>query len=270
MLKKILKIALSVILAVAIVIILLFAEAFWGNPLSKYLATKTVNEYLSQTYGDTDFYVESVNYNFKFGNYYARVKSPSSIDTHFNISTDKWGNFQSDTYESRVLGRFNTAQRIDEEYLNLANTVFESPDFPYCGDISFGIIECFPESELGQSYVPEYALNQNKLVLDEEYDISALGAKHGHIVLYVQNEDVSAKKSAEILLHVKEILDEGGVPFYAIDFVLRKPKPLDGTPWSDEQISVENLLYTDIYPENFGERIQQAHDMKAESDKFTK
>ncbi len=270
MIKKILKITISVILAVAIVVILLFAEAFFGNPLSKYFAEKTANEYFAETYSDTDFYIESVNYNFKFGNYYARVKSPSSIDTHFNISIDKWGNFQSDTYESRVLHKFNTAQRIDEEYRSLANTVFESPTFPYGGDISFGIIECFPESELGQSYVPEYALNQDELMLDKQYDISALGANHGHIIMYVQDEDVSAEKAAEIILDIKSILDSADVPFYAMDFVLRKPKPLDDTPWSDEQISVENLLYTDIYPENFGERIQQAHDIKVESDKFTK
>ncbi len=270
MVKKILKIAFSIILAVAICILLLFAEAFFGNPISKHLATKSANEYLTQTYGDTDFYVESVNYNFKFANYYARVKSPSSADTQFNLTVDKFGNLQSDTYESRVLGRFNTAQRIDDEYRNLANTVFESPTFPYGGDISFGTIECFPESELGKSYVPTYALNQNELVLDKEYDIFTLGSKHGHIIMYVQNEDISAEKAAEIILDLKSILDNKGVPFYAMDFVLRKPKPLDDTPWSDEQISVKNLLYTDIYPENFSERIQEAHNIKAESEKFTK
>ena len=54
--KKILKV-LALIVAIALIIgIGRFANALVGNPVSKYLATKTANEYIAKTYSDKTQY----------------------------------------------------------------------------------------------------------------------------------------------------------------------------------------------------------------------
>ena len=106
---------------------------------------------------------------------------------------------------------------------------------------------------------PEYALITEDLVLDRVYDIRELGAKAGKIVLYVQDETVTVERAAEILLEVRRLMDLGGVPFYAIDFVLEYPKPEDGE-WREGRVETQEFLYLDIYEEGMVERVSVAND----------
>ena len=65
-----------------------------GNPISKMLAQSTAERYLAEHYGDTDYYIDRVSYNFKDGNYHAFVRSPSSVDTTFTLSLTMLGSLQ--------------------------------------------------------------------------------------------------------------------------------------------------------------------------------
>ena len=101
-----------------------FSNALNGNLISKMLAQSTAERYLAEHYGDTDYYIDRVSYNFKDGNYHAFVRSPSSVDTTFTLSLTMLGSLQGDTYD-HVLSGWNTALRLDGEYRALADRVLE-------------------------------------------------------------------------------------------------------------------------------------------------
>lgn len=259
--KKYLKILALIVAIVLIVGLASFANSLNGNPVSKMLAKRTGEKYISQTYAGTDYYIDRISYNFKDGNYHIFVKSQTSIDTEFTLIITMLGEFCYDTYEDVVDG-FNTARRIEMEYRVLVDTVFESPTFPYRSDITYGTLEIYPEDALKNpeiNEIPSYALNQNELVLDKIYDVRALGKQAGHLIVYVDNHRVTFEDAAEMMLDIKKIFDDAAVPFVAMDFVLQYPRPEEGRR-PEGEVRVENFSYDDIYEEGMVERVQRAHE----------
>ena len=85
--KKVLRIIALVIAIALIVGVCWFANALCGNPISKWLAQRAADTYLFEQYPDTDFYIERLGFSFKFTNYYAHVRSETSIDTQYTLPT---------------------------------------------------------------------------------------------------------------------------------------------------------------------------------------
>ena len=254
--KKILKI---LALAVALVLIAglgFFANAFLGNPVSKMMARSTAKKHLNETYAGTDYYIDSVYYDFKSSCYHALIKSPSSMDTYFSLRISMLGKLGYDSYED-VTSKTTTARRLENEYRELADTVFNDPSFPYTCDISYGMMEIYPIKYHGNDDVPSYALNQDELVLDKIYDIRELGRKAGHLIIYVDSDTVTVEEAARIMLDIKSIFDKSAVPFAAVDFTLQHPKPLEG-PRDDIFIGTNDFLYEDIYEDGMAERVDAA------------
>ena len=236
-----------------------FANAVLGNPVSKMLAENTAKKHLAETYADTDYYIERIAFNFKTGGYYAHIKSPSSIDTEFTLYISMLGELTLDTYED-VLNGFNTANRLQQEYRDLADTIFEHPSFPYSGRIGYGTLEIYLEELIASDEyydIPSYSINQNTLELDKIYDIRELGRQAGHLIIYVEADTVSIEKASEMMLDIKTYFDAANIPFAAMDFTLQYMKTEDGTH-SDEEVRVENFPYEDIYPEGMNDRVLEA------------
>ena len=258
--KKNVKIILKVITVVLLVVVLFFVNAFCGNPVSKLLAKNTAEKHLSETYAETDYYIESVKFNFKDSNYYALVKSPSSIDTQFTLYITMLGKLRLDTYEDVESG-FVTARRLDDEYRSITNEIFESEYFPCDADISYGTLEIHPDEYIDVEYddIPPYAIRQDKLVKDKIYDIRELGSKAGHLVIYVESDTVTVENAAEIMLDIRRIFDKADVPFAAMDFTLEYPL-LEGEDIGrpEGHVSVADFLYDDIREENMTERVRKA------------
>lgn len=124
--KKILKTVAVIISIVLIVGVCVIANAFLGNPISKHIATNTAEKHLEEKYSDRDFEIEKVIYNLKDGNYHAFIKSPSSIDSHFTVLIDMWGNLKIDNYEDSVLTGWNTANRLGNEYREKVDEILDS------------------------------------------------------------------------------------------------------------------------------------------------
>ncbi|HHX58065.1 MAG TPA: hypothetical protein GX710_08625 [Clostridiales bacterium] len=257
--KKLMKI-LVVATAIAIIgSILWFANGFLGNPVSKILAKNAAKNYIAETYADRDFIIEDINYNFKDMGYYAHVKSPSSKDTYFSVSISMLGKIKYDSYEN-VLDGWNTYRRIEDEYRQMVNSVFSSAEFPLVSNIDYGTIEIIEKDTTGGFDEANYGIKMGDLELDKEYNIKELAKAGGHIVFYAQDDEISFKKASEILLTLKELLNKADVPFYAVDFVLEKPRHEDETPNKDRTtINTVNFLYSDIYEEGLDERIEQEH-----------
>lgn len=259
--KKWLKIGALVAALVIVAGLCVFANALVGNPVSKWLATRTAEKHLKEVYSGTDFEIERVGFNFKDIDYYVHIKSPSSEDSSFSLRIDMLGNLKLDTYESRVLNGGNTADRLYREYRALADEVLEAPDYPFTSFIAFGDLKVgfqAPDIEEGVPYWPENYVILEKVELDKKYDIRELAKTAGYLVIYVEDDEVSIERAAEVLLELKEVFDRRNVPFYAIDFVLEYPRKEEGGNIKEGRVNVEGFLYSDIYEEGLVERVRLA------------
>ena len=249
--RKWLKI-LAGVLGIGIILTLAaFANALVGNPVSSALARRSARQLLSEAHAGSDYVIEDTGYNFKTGGYWVHIQSPSSPDGTFSVYTDGLGRYQYDTYEYDVLRHGNTARRLRAAYRAAGDAVFDAPTFPFDTDVEF------TELEFGDSDYP-YAIPTEELEQDGEYDVAALGARAGRLVIYFMDEDVSPERLAELLPEVKARLDAAGVPFRAVDSVLRRPKPTDGSPWSEEQINILDFPAEALDPDGLTERIAAA------------
>jgi len=257
--KKTLKIIAAVTAFSILVGLAWFANAMVGNPISKMLAERAAEKHLEETYAGTDYYIERISYSFKDGKYHAFVKSPTSIDAEFSLTITMLGTIRLDTYED-VLDGFNTARRLEQEYRTLTDTIFENPSFPYTCHISYGTLEIFPQEAFDDPNVddiPPYAINQSTLVLDKLYDIRELGKQAGHLIIYVESDTVTIEKAAEVMLEIKKIFDDAGVPFVAMDFTLWHPRPEEGQRPKGE-VSVADFQYGEIYEDGMTGRVEEA------------
>ena len=254
--KRILKIAAFVFAIALIVGVCVFANALVGNPISKTMATNTAEKHLEENYADKDFEIERVTFSFKDGYYHAFIYSPSSIDSDFTILVDMWGKLRYDTYEDRVLSGGNTADRISRDYRAVVDKVLDSQAFPYNEHIGYGDFDFYPRVHLEEYTVPEYALITEDLTLDAFYDVNELGAKHGKLTIYIDDDTVSYERLSEILLDIRRIFDDTGVKFYVIDCVLEYPKNEDSSKKQEGRVEVREFLYADIYEEGMVERVK--------------
>lgn len=256
--RKVLKIIALILALVLIAGIGWFANSLVGNPVSKYLANKSAEKYISETFPDEDFIIREIFYDFKMGNYYAKIYSPTSIDSNFKLYIDFFGKVFYDTYEYSVLTGENTANRINKEYREAVDRVLNSPSYPYNSHIAFGDIEFIPEEYKNNDDVPSYAIVTETLKPDILYDINEMGRKAGHLVIYVADDELTEEKMAETLLGIKDIFDKSGVSFHAINCEIENRKT-DAPPSTDiKQIEVQHFLYNDIYEENLVERVRES------------
>lgn len=257
--KKALKIIALVIALTLIIGLAWTANSLVGNPISKMLAQKAANDYLEEHFPGTDYYVETLDFSFKFTGYYAHVRSESSIDTQFSLNINMIGKVFFDTYDSVTRG-FVTGERVNQEYRELTDLIFDSPAFPYRDGICYGHLEIQSRQALEDPNVreiPEYALFYEDFILDHIYDPRELGKQAGSLIVYVDSDILTFEEAARIMLFVKSEFDKANIPFRAIDFVLQYPLPEEG-PRPDDAIRVESFLYEDIYEEGLENRIRAA------------
>ena len=255
--RKVLKTAAFLTAVVLISGLGAFANALVGNPVSRLLAKRTAAAYLAEHYGDTGFVLEEVSYSFKEGGYYATIRSPGSGDLYFTLSLDMAGHLLWDHYESMVASGENTARRLNQAYRALADSVFDSPAFPYTSDIAFGDL-AFGDPEAGV-YGQAHTLSPADLEPDRLYDIRKLGAQSGYLTVYIDDETVSVELAAEIMLEIKALLDESGIPFYAMHFVLQYPRPSEDAPRPEGRVEAIDFLSADIGEPGMTARVEAAN-----------
>lgn len=259
--KKNVKIPIIILILALIGISLFIWNAIYGNPISESKAEKAAETYVQEQYADTDYVIKKVLYDFKLGEYFATVVSPSSIDTHFDILITASGKVRNDTYDNVTSG-WNTHQRIDKEYMELVDEVFAKKDFPLKSDIDFGSIEQLDPTMEPSFEEPNFGVILSDLKLDHAYDIRELGKTAGHIIYYEQDEDVTFEHASESMLLIKQKLDEANVPFYAMDYTLEKPRK-DGDTYDEDAppvIHVAHFLSVDIKEDNLKQKIKKAHE----------
>ena len=259
--KKFVLITLVTLALLCVGFAVLYALCFFGNPISKFIATKAVKSYLSENYSDTDYVLEGVYYDFKNGDYFARVTSPKSPDSEFTVTAKPNGKRVYDDYAYRVEGRRNTADRIYATYNAAADKLTESSDFPYYVHILYAEMIYKDQTYEDGFVIPEGAIEMRDLVLDGEYGIDYVGemsASSGKIVIYVHDENVSVEKMAEILLALRDAVELQGIGFYYVDAVLEYPRE-DGSVAREGRVEVRDFKCSDIYPTGLADRVAVAN-----------
>lgn len=236
--------------------LLLAAGLLWicnemlGNPVSYLLAKNTAEKYLAKTYPNTDFVMDEFGYDFKDGGYYAHIASPSSQDTRFSIMVDRLGKFRWDSYEDRVQSRWNTFQRLEQEYSKQVCAAFGG-EFPYEVELCSGSLEIARQEEKPEGF-PEDGPAVEDLLLDQSAEtVSELAEKSGRITIWLRSDQRDPELAAEMLLAVRKTLDEAGVPFCRLDFVQRLPQP-------GQELSFQGLRRQEITEEELIKKIKEA------------
>lgn len=213
-----------------------FANAFFGNPISKILVSNKAQKYVDKHYPTLNLQINKPFYNFKDGRYYVLLKSETSIDTHFSISFSQGGKLMQDDYSS-VTGGFNTYGRLDEEYRKITDPVIDR----FCvGEKSFGFCSL------------NFSGGLENLVLDKIYDVNQLGKEYGKIVLNIQEPDLTQQVLTANLQQIKAAFDEEGLNFSLIDLTLRA-----NIGEKTEYLQVKDFKYSDIASDNLPQLVEE-------------
>ena len=243
--KKIFRIGAFMLAILLSVGVLLFSNSLVGNPISALMARRTAENHVELHYGDKGCYVEGVRYDFKLGCYRAGVSTPGSIDGDFSLSISFLGKLLNDSYESKVQNGGNAQNRLYFEYREHFDKVIDSPVYPYSVSLGYAELEFGRTQDVDSEVYIEYPVFEPEN--DRFYDVGELGKTNGNIVLVIDDDMVTAEKAAEILLKTKELLDDAGVGFYSVSFVLQYP-PYSEDNYSrpDGRIGRDGILYEQI------------------------
>lgn len=250
--KRIILIVISVLVTLLTLCACIFANAFFGNPVSSFIAKVVADNYVDENYPSEGYEIEDVRYSFKDGCYHAYVSSEEHVDGDFTVYLNSFGGVDYDDYSYRVEERGNVSDRLFLLYRARVGEVLDSEDFPYETHIAYGDLEF--DCEEGEEF-PEDAMDRSELVNGAEYDIDALGKTNGTLVLYIDTDRADISKASEILLEVRRIMDEAGVTFARVDLTVRVPD-ISGNP--SVEFSVLDFEYEDIYEDGMDERVISA------------
>lgn len=149
------KVLIYTSIGVALAIILFFAVAFFGNPISRVLANNAANDYLKTHYTELELEKERAFYNFKDAKYVVRLQDKNSPDSQFALSFDSLGHLKYDSYGDREL---NTFRRYVDFLNNISDEIANENGF----DFDFRL------SPSGEKYYRSY------LNLDQVFDADDL------------------------------------------------------------------------------------------------
>ena len=196
--KLSLKVFSGAAAAVLIFFLLSVTNSFAGNPVSAYFADKAIQQYVEETYPSLDLEIGKPRYNFKFNRYVAQAQSRTSTDTRFYIHYFNGGvNF--DSYESDVLSKYNTLDRLSGEYSALAQKLV-SEELGYENNTTRVMYD-----------KSEYENAVDVLELDMEFDRSL--PMKAEVSLRLDLPDISMESIASVLTEGHRVFVDNGCIF---------------------------------------------------------
>lgn len=207
--RKIRKIVAVLTAGLLIIVLLGITNSFVGNPITKSIATKKVWEYVIQNYANMDIEISNAEYNFKFGSYEVDAYSTKSADTHFGITYQ--GGEISDDYQTAVVERFNTWERLNNAFTKQVESILEK-DLPYEVNMVLG--------NLGKG---KGVIDASVLELDMPYDLDTLPLDKG-MTVYLYTENPTWEELAKAAIHIDELLRNNGIEITTYSLSLSKKK----------------------------------------------
>lgn len=241
--------SLTVITAVAAMGNLLF-----GNPIAEGKAGVAAQAYLQGKFPEADYQIEDIAFDSKTGSYHAYVRSPGSLDICFEIGIRREGAIRYDSYESRVMTGWNTADRLDTAYRNQVRSILQKLNLHYKAEVS-GSLDFAWIPYQGNSEMPQYLLDGKPLEPDGSYDLSELSAKIGKLSVRVELDDISAEAAADILMEVKYLMEEKGLIFSQVDLLILGSEQRDQK--ERNSLYLQSFPYKDIGEQDLQQKIHR-------------
>ncbi len=213
----------SRVAAAGLAVMSVVGALFWcGNPLAILHAEKTGQAYLQERYPGRDYYIEKSGHGLE--GYFVSVRSASSVDTHFDLYMDAFGDVKEDTY-IYVSSGYNTEERLCEAYRAYVQTVlgqstFPEEDYNVYAELHF-LQQCNDPYGFG---IPCGAFG-----LDEVFDLPGLSSEYGVISVYKKTGEATPEAAAAYLRTLEEYLRAQNFPFRAVNWegeVLLTPEDL--------------------------------------------
>lgn len=200
-------------------------------------------KYLDEKYPGHDFQWEAYHEP-KIQGYVVRVQSRSSRDTWFELEHMGDDNgFTGDNYEFLVPTGVTTRQRVAEEYEEAVISSLPA-------NLPVYKVEAALFGDKGSPRVGEAvnAPDTVQWVLDQEYDVSQVGAHIGYVTLWVNdtNGKYPEEKLDELVLQAAGALEDAGIGFYAIDIMLADRRYYGSPIFHFEK----RILFTDLADRN--------------------
>lgn len=170
--------------------------------------------------------------------------SRSSPDTYFEIRYVSKDRIE-DTYEEDVLSGKNTFERIDNAYNQLVNEAIEK------NKVDFTYSSIWGRYYFSRDNPDKLFLNPEELQLDKEYDIVELGTKHGEIEIFSHDENIKYETVERIMLQMKGILDNVGIPFQKMSVTLNEPVDEGGNLMGYDKLVFYGVSYKEIDEKNY-------------------
>ncbi len=227
------KVNWTVVLLTAFMLIILglilsVVTAFFGNPITKMIATSQIRSYVEKNYPDMDLEVAKAVYNFKFESYGSKVQSNTSVDTKFYVH---WRRGKiDDTYETDVLKHNTTYQRLQKEFSDLVEEIINR-EFPYQTSILFADIDKYMDDFGG-------------LTLDMPLDPAAIPTSPT-LVIYFYHDQINYEVFCERLLELRDIMKKNNIKIEYYTVVMEEPSEDGEKPKSSGE-----AIYLYDYPAN--------------------
>lgn len=247
--SKNLKIFFKIILIIIGAVFLFFVNAFFGNPVSKFLAKRSADEYINEHYASLDLKKDKIFYNFKDGRYTLRLEDVNSMDSKFYLNFDSFGNLKYDSYDKRI---FNTYMRFFNALSDYGEKLQKENKF------SYEIVLTPREEDIYEKYIK----------IDEEVDLANFPFPvEAEAFGYMDNpKDDDAMK---ILQDLQKIMDGTSLDVKSYSILLIPEKNRSA---GDEEDSWTDALSIFHIPENVirNSDLNMLREIKNKQDRFGK
>lgn len=199
---------------------------FHGDPISKYLATRRINNYISTSYPGEQFEIDHINFEFKTKLYVADIYSQSNGDISFQIGVKKGG---KGIYFDQYIEKYGKDHELSEKFANYLST-----------SITDALIEKIPQ--LSEVIVIIY-IEKDKYPAATEY--SSYIDEPYSVILNFEGEQIFKHQFVELCYNAKETLKEMGiiVDNFIFDYREYDSKDRGGLGYSLE-LRKEQLTYS--------------------------
>jgi hypothetical protein len=200
--------------------------SFFGNPITKMIATSQIRSYVEKNYQDMDLVVAKAGYNFKFRHYVSNVQSTTSVDTSFSVNWRK-GKID-DSFEINVLKHNKTYRRLEKELSDIVEETI-GKEFLYQTSI-VGV-------DLDKSMS-----DFSNLTLDMPLDTEKIPLPTT-LTIYFYDDKINYEVFSERLKELYDIMNENNIRIDFYTVVMEEPS-VDG----EKPKSSGEAIYLNDYP----------------------
>ena len=229
-------------------------NSFFGNPISYAAASSHAEKYLEEKYPDLDLLTGELEFDWYSGGHYALfVYSPTSGDTYFELRYNKLGRLEWDGYDFYVTSGSNTLERLNalvggllvdsrkrlEQELGGSVYVSLACEWPSIYD---GVIE-YP-------FWPEERIDPAELVVNGEYDATALAEQYGVVEFCTEVEAATEEELEFLLRRLYATLSGDGIRIATVNAEIYDRE--------GDRVKIAGFPYENLEKENLLQLIRQA------------